>query len=78
MVEAVKVAAVVIIALVVLLILLGFIYEIFYKVKVGRAICNWFGGILLNIFSSASASLGIVSGFTKVGVEAACNTLFFW
>lgn len=71
--EVVKSPAMIIIALAVFLILIFLAFELFYKVKIARAICNFTGGILL----SATGYAGVLVGITKIGIEAACNLFPF-
>lgn len=71
--EVVKNPAMLIIALVVFILLVFLMFEIFYKVKIGRAICNFTGNTILTLTGYA----GVLLGITKTGVEAACNVLFF-
>ena len=65
--------AMIIIALAVFFVILILLFEIFYRVKIGRAICNFTGGILVQI----TGYVGILSGPLKTGVEAGCQLLNF-
>lgn len=63
----------IIIALAVFLVILVIIFELFYRIKIGRAMCNFVGGILIQITGYS----GILSGPVKLGVESTCQLLFF-
>jgi len=71
--EVVKSPAMLLMAIVVFLLLVVIVFELFYRIKIGRAICNYTGGLLLQITGYA----GLFVGLTKTGIEAACNLLFF-
>jgi len=71
--EVVKSPAMIIIALAVFLLILFFIFELLFSIKIGRAVCKFVGGILLQI----TGYTGIFVGITQTGIDAACNLLFF-
>jgi len=71
--EVVKSPAMIIIALVVFLLLIVIVFELFYRIKIGRGICKFTGGILLK----ATGYTGVFVGLTQTGIDAACNLLFF-
>jgi len=71
--EVLKSPAMIIIILVVLSIVLFFIFEFFYGVKIGRGTCRFVGGILFKAILGQS----IITGITDAGIVSACNLLPF-
>jgi hypothetical protein len=71
--EAVKPLGILIVSLLVLIMLLGFIFGSLFGIYLGRNACNFFGNLIL----SSGEYFGILFPIGKIGVESACNLLFF-
>jgi len=67
--EVVKSPAMMLIAVAVFLLLIIIVVELFFYVKIGRAICKFVGGLLLSL----SGYTGYFFGLTQQGIELACN-----
>ena len=68
--QVVKSPAMLIIAFAVFILLIFFVFELFFRMRIGRIICNFAGGLFIDVLGYT----GVLSGtLTKIGVEVACN-----
>ena len=69
--EIVKSPAMLILILAVVLIVLFFMFEFLFGVKIGRGVCKFTGTLIFNAISP------LLSGLTQYGVTAGCDLLPF-
>lgn len=71
--QVVKSTALILIAIAVLIVILSLMFELFFSIKIGRAICIFCGGILLKLIDYT----GIFSVLTQTGINLTCNAFSF-